>query len=263
MTDHGLYTLIVVSVILIGVLALAVLLIFNFSQKRIVHEMVKSHQMEMDYQEKVLASSIDAQENERSRIAKDLHDDIGGQLSIVNLNLSLLENSMQSDDPNYDLLKSIRATLQNCSQGVRHISHDLLPPMLSKFGLKNALEALGADVMKASKIEVIVDLDDEWTWLEKKQELHLYRIIQELFQNTIKHADATQIAITSNQTIDSLTLVYSDNGKGIETSTLKGGLGMSSMASRAKMANADFSMIPHPELGMSAKIIIKKNQNDV
>ena len=117
----------------------------------------------------------------------------------------------------------------------RQIAHDLLPPTLEKFGLKAALEELCEEVLETKKFAISYKLAIAENLLSKEQELHLFRIVQELFNNAIKYSEASQVQLTLETVENMVTLRYKDDGKGfnIAQGKQKKGLGLSGIENRA------------------------------
>lgn len=220
-------------------LAIGVLVLYNTSQRRILKEVEDAHLKEIEYKNNLLANSIEVQERERARIAKDLHDDIGSKLSIVNLNINLLQSHLNKNEQVSSIIGHIETSLSESITRVRDISHDLYPPILEKFGIQSALESLAKEITRTGVLRVQLEIDHEWKKFDKASELHIYRINQELLHNTIKHAEAKQVWISSQSEGDQLRLFYRDDGKGVDKSHgMSDGLGISSILTRINILNA-------------------------
>lgn len=235
--------LIIISMFVMMTLAVGVLVIYNTSQNRILKEVEDAHLKEIQFKNKLLSNSIEVQERERSRIAKDLHDDIGSKLSIVNLNLNLLKVNLTTNDQTEILLDQIETTLTESITRTRDISHNLYPPILEKFGIQSALESLAKQVTRTGILKVNLDIAHPWKAMDKASELHIYRIFQELIHNTVKHAEAQNVWIKSESIEDKLLLNYTDDGVGLASNgSTNLGLGMSSIQTRVGLLNAQMNI---------------------
>lgn len=175
-------------------------------------------------QEKAQFSSIlDAEQKERMRIARDLHDSIGQMLSVVKMQLS----SLPADTPAQAQLSGTQALVDKTIQEVRHISHNLIPEELN-FGLISALEDLGDKINKTGEVKVLVSIAEEVSThkFSKQFELSLYRITQEIVSNMLKHAQAKQIIISLQQRNNALLLEIRDDGKGFDPGSIGEGKGI-------------------------------------
>jgi len=206
MGEQELFTLILISISIMVILAIGVLVLYNTSQLRISKEVADAHAKEIEFKNDLLANSIEVQERERARIAKDLHDDIGSKLSIVNLNINLLKSQLQENEQLAPILGQIESSLTDSITRARDISHDLFPPILEKFGIQSALESLGKEVTRTGVLRVHLDIGHEWKQFDRASELHIYRVFQELIHNTIKHAEAQNVWISSKPQADKLNL---------------------------------------------------------
>jgi signal transduction histidine kinase len=187
------------------------------------------------------------QEEERQRIAKDLHDSVGQ-------NILFIKNQLLSKEKDDDkLLKSIDTAIEE----VRNISKDLYPNQLQKYGLASAVDALSEQVKDSTGIFISSDLQGIDEALNKNVQINFYRIIQEFVNNTVKHADATAIRITTEQSAKELKLIVQDNGKGFDVAQLKTkantSFGMLNMEERIKMLKGKVEI--ESEIGKGTKSV--------
>jgi len=257
MGEQELFSIIIISIVVMVSLAIGVLILYNTSQKRILSEVEASHAKELEYKNNLLSNSIEVQERERARIAKDLHDDIGSKLSIVNLNLNLLKTVVGDSDDTAIIIDQIESSLTDSITRARDISHDLYPPILEKFGIQSALESLAGQVTRTGVLKVNLDIGHDWREFDKAGELHIYRIFQELIHNTIKHAEAKNVWISSENMGDKMKMLYKDDGKGIEiTSKESLGLGMSSIQTRIGLLEAEMKIDNDIKKGYKIEFLI-------
>jgi signal transduction histidine kinase len=252
MSDKGLFLIILVSILVVIILAVGVVLLYNVFQSRILKELTEAHDKEIEYKNMLISNSIEVQERERCRIAKDLHDEIGSKLSIVNLNLNLLKGSVVANEKTAKIIDHIEHSLSDSIQETRTISHNLYPPILDKFGIQNALEALSQEITRTGVLKVETQIAHEWKKFDKNEELHIYRIFQELFQNTIKHAEAKNVLISSELKDKKLVLQYKDDGKGLnkeKESLMKAGLGLSSIETRVNLLKGNMNVDENTKRG--------------
>ena len=181
----------------------------------------KSTQLKLQIQEQRLASLIEGQENERTRIAKELHDGIVQDLTVLKLNLS--ENSD---------LSIIESGLTKITKELRELSYQMMPITLKELGLIPALEDLFNRSFTQKGIAYHFETYVTNERLDGKIEVNIYRICQELINNTLKHANASEVNIVFRKKNDELTLIFEDNGKGFDVSNFKSGIGLSSLRER-------------------------------
>lgn len=255
MSDQNLFSFIIIAILAILFLALALLLIFNMSERRILNEVAEGQEMEIRFQKQVVESVIEAQEKERRRIARELHDDIGSKLNVINLNFNLLEGQLPKDKETERLTQSIFELLTASIEQTRNLSHQLLPPILEKFGLNSAINNLAGQLTSTKALQVDLDLNHDWASFSRIDELYLFRILQELINNTLRYAEASRISIRSYREGDQAELIYSDNGKGIYNFDSKHtGLGIQNILSRAKLLNAKIEFITEENEGFEVRL---------
>ncbi len=236
-------------------LAIAIVVFILVYQKRLFAQKENIQKMEREYQKDMLQFSFEAQEAERKRIASDLHDDIGSILSAAKIYVNQLNPS--ADQDSYQELKSESTELiDNALVQIRNISHNLFPPNLEHVGFIQACEDLCLRIEKMKKIDVVFDYV-EVPRFSKQKELSLYRILQELTNNTLKHAEATKIKLKFRSKGDSFEFYYKDNGKGFDFENkdkAEGGLGMKSIESRANSINASIEI--NTQIGSGFEFIL-------
>lgn len=171
----------------------------------------------------------DAQEQERKGIAHKLHDEVGALLSIAKLHVSQLDESIFVADSDAEKkLKTTEKLLDEVSDTIRQLSHTLMPVVLEKYGLKRGVEDLLQSVATAKKIkveQVIEGLDDTTAW-DPDFCLSVYRIVQEIINNILKHSQATHALVQIVELPDAVTLYVEDNGKGLTAPRNEDGLGL-------------------------------------
>lgn len=167
-------------------------------------------------------------EEDRLRISMDLHDDIGQSLSMIKSKIAISKNT-QTD-------KSLETELSRVIEQTREISKNLYPSYLEKIGLVRSIARLMENIQSSTKIECSFDVTDKVEDLSLQTKTHIYRILQECTNNTIKHAKASALKISITEKGGEFTVVYQDNGIGI-SSKQKNGLGLLSIRERAKIIN--------------------------
>ncbi len=208
----------------------------------------------LQQQKKLVDAILATEENERSRIAKDLHDGIVQDLAALKLNLyataQLAPASLQ------DQLKTLLSNIDATTKDVRDISYQMMPVSLKELGLQHALNDLLNRSFEASKISFEFNVFGIEERLPEKTELTIYRICQELIHNTIKHSGATQVLLLLQLRNAILQLTYEDNGNGYDDTNVKNGIGLNSMASRIEMVNGNFEISSSPTAGTTVFIRI-------
>jgi signal transduction histidine kinase len=238
-------------------LALSIFFFFVTYQKKMLKKQLELNETKAKQQEEILQNTILAQEKERKRIAQDLHDEVGAMLSVVKLNVGRIEK--KSEEPMAkELAAETKNYLDEVITQVRRISRSLLPPSLEKLGLYFALEELANWVNKAEQLKIICWKNGEQFRFDVKKELAVFRIVQELLNNAIKHSGASVININTRFSPNGYLMIsVNDNGRGFELNEkLKTGLGLKNLESRTQIMGAKFKMKSKPGKGTTAIIYI-------
>lgn len=171
---------------------------------------------------------IEGQEKERKRIAEDLHDDLGALMATISLHL---ENVGSENNPN--ALHKTKTLLSEAYTKIRNISHVKNAGVIANQGLLVAVNNMVSKISSASKIDIEVIAHGLENRLENSLELSLFRTIQELMTNIIKHAEATKTTIQLTQHNHNLNIIVEDNGKGFDTTSIKeSGIGLEAIKKR-------------------------------
>jgi two-component system, NarL family, sensor kinase len=205
--------LLIFSVATVGMLILAgaIILFIVFYQKKMIKEQMKRQALEFEYQQKMMQAEMESQESERRRLAADLHDSIGGMLSTIRVGLSTLARTL----PDPRSMDETKAMLDDTISSVRRISRDLMPSTLERFGFLNAVKELCERFQGTSKISIHFSEPEEIPAMDKPRQLMLFRIIQELLNNAIKHASANAIYVTI-QNANGIYVSVEDDGVGFD-----------------------------------------------
>ena len=242
--ENQIITIVIIGVILLLFMAVSLLLFFFFSRKKIVEKELEKKSAEVAHQKDLIQATIITQENERKRIAQDLHDDISSKLNVIHLNSNLLlEGNLTKEEFNSVNKSNIDITNRTL-QSARKIAHDLLPPILDKFGLQSAIEELVDDFNTSKKVSISYTLKYPKNHLNKTLELHVFRVLQELINNSIRHGKAKNINLVLEFINSKLQLNYSDDGVGfdLKRAQYQKGLGMKNIESRIELLNGKMNI---------------------
>lgn len=226
------------------VLTISLILFIIFHQRKVIRYQLKLQQMEQEQQKILLKASIKLQEEERQRLAADLHDDAGPLLATARLYLN--ENLVNQDKTTQ--LQSIfqaRQIIDDTIQLIRNISHSLMPPTLKNFGLESAINDLFQKMSGSGSINASSRFHEYKDRLKAEKELIIFRVVQELINNILKHSSASFIHLTQNVHGDKFYLRIHHDGKGIVQSDFdklnksNTGLGLKNISSRLKVVQGN------------------------
>jgi two-component system NarL family sensor kinase len=249
--------LFIITPVLLVLAAGIILFVFKY-QRRMLQHQEHLRQIQEARQRQLLDATMQTQEQERRRIARDLHDEVGAMLALVKLNV----HQLMAESSNKKSGLKAKELLQEVVTSVRRISHDLMPVVLEKMGLVEALAEMKRSLPAASEIEMLFTCNKPDIRLEPKTELLLYRVVQELLNNTLKHADASQILVNLTFLEGDLRLEYIDNGIGFDyQGTLEHhgndkGLGLMNLQARIELLNGRLNFYSAPKSGTKAEILI-------
>lgn len=200
------------------------------------------NQLNIKHQRNMLEASVDSQENVRRQIGGDLHDDIGTLLSATRMQLGLLGKYIKNNEPATDFFNQTNELLNDAIGNVRRISKELMPATLDEFGLKIALKEFAEKMASHTGVDIQFRCEcDEYPQFPKKVSLILYRISQELVNNSLKHSGASQIIIDLEYKEKHMLLTVTDNGKGFDYQEVMAnpasGIGIRNIESRLSVVN--------------------------
>ncbi len=223
-------------------LTLGIVFFVIFHQRKVTRFNMELKKMEEEKQQILLNASIKFQEEERNRIAADLHDDVGPLLATARL---YLNENIVNQEPAAQLqsIFSAKQIIDDAIQLIRNISHSMMPPTLKNFGLESALSDLFQKINGSGNLNASVRFHDYRQRIKLEQELHIFRIIQELVNNIMKHSNAGFIHLTQNANATHSYFRLHHDGQGIiqtefdRLNHTSAGLGLKNIASRVKVLN--------------------------
>ncbi len=204
-------------------------------------------------------SMLEIQANERTRIATELHDRLGSILSALKLNFSSMEdrfdNKVESNRGQFDILKNL---IDDAASEVRKISHDMASGVLAKFGLMHAVEHLRKAIEASGKVTMQIYEHGMDERLLGSHEIILYRILQELISNSLKHGKASSIDVHLTKENHRVILIVEDNGKGFDQGKLNRseGMGLPNIKNRVKNIGGQVTLDSNPKSGTTVIIEI-------
>jgi signal transduction histidine kinase len=205
--------------------------------------------------EKGLSAVFDATEKERQRIAKDLHDSVGQQMSGLKLAWSNLIQSKEPIQNQKENLGKLSAVLEDAASEVRDISHQMMPKVLTEFGLGPAIQEMLDKSLQLTNLKYEFEQFNINERFDSRIEVSLYRICQELVNNVIKHSSATLLAVQLFKNQNHLILIVEDNGSGI-ASQISDGHGILNIKSRLNTINGEVNYEPGHQAGTTATVRI-------
>ena len=225
---------IVIAMLIVVLLSVGVIMFFVIYHRRLLIQQKEKQQLESEYQTELLKASIESQESERFRISKEMHDNIGAMLTTTKMCFQHVSTSLSEAELD-KVKKKMNSFFEGMIDSTRTISQNLSPIVLTKLGLIEAIRSLAESVEDTGNFTCNFSTNLTRR-VGKSEELNIYRILQELITNTLKHSEASEIDIElmSIPEDNALTLVYKDNGSGFSPEILakKKGIGLKNIESR-------------------------------
>ncbi|WP_167856727.1 sensor histidine kinase [Hymenobacter aquaticus] len=248
----NIYALIVLSIVGAFSLIVSFVLIHFRNQNRLAAQAKQLQEARIQYQQELLAAVIESQEAERRRIGQDLHDDVGTALSNLRMTVELYQHRTGPAADPAAFITSCKAIIDKVMVEVRHISHNLSPVSLNLYGFTEAVEEL-ADMLNNGRT-LRCSLDNEAApvldALPGPQATALYRVVEELLNNAVKHSAGQKVQLKFWLEPDVLIFSYQDDGRGMQWEpAAKKGMGLHNIESRLSILQATYSVQTAPGAG--------------
>lgn len=254
-TENQIQKVWIISGLFIVTLVFLILIFINLETKKKSHKQamslkdLKIDELLRENELENLQGLLAGQEVERKRIAQDLHDTIGGMLSTIKLHFNALRKSMGLKAEDSEIFTNADNLLDESCKELRRVSHDLNTGSLASYGLKENLKTLKNALELTSEVTVNLIFDELELPSSSKIEQELFKVIQELLSNTLKHAQATEINIQLSQFDDEIQLIFEDNGIGFNVNKITRGLGLDSIQKRIAKLQGTLTIDSHERSG--------------
>lgn len=241
-----------------GLLIFSLLAYRNYRNKQKLQQQ-RINELETEKQLTATEAVLKGEEQERIRLAKDLHDGLGGMLSGIKYSLNSMKGNLVMTPDNAQAFERSIDMLDSSIQEMRRVAHNMMPEALVKFGLDTALKDFCNDINQSGALKVnyqSIGLGNEE--VEQITAITIYRIVQELLNNIIKHAAATNAIVQVSKMDDVLSVTVEDDGKGFDTEILKHtkGIGWSNIQNRIEFLKGKMDVNSQPGKGTSVLIEI-------
>jgi two-component system NarL family sensor kinase len=240
----------------LGLLIISVLTYRNYRQKRILQQQ-RISELEKAKQLTATEAVLKGEEQERTRLAKDLHDGLGGMLSGIKYSFQTMKGNLIMTHENQLAFERSMDMLDSSIIEMRRVAHNMMPEALVKFGLDAAISDFCNDINQSGALQVncqSIGLKD--AVIEQTTAITIYRIVQELINNIIKHASAKSAIVQVSKIDDKVTITVEDDGKGFNPAILtrKKGIGWSNILSRIEYLKGKSDIQSEPDKGTSIHI---------
>jgi len=241
-----------------GVAAAAIITLLIWLNYRNKQKLQQQRINELETEKQLLAtqSLLKGQEDERSRLAKDLHDGLGGLLSGVKLQLGAMKGNLILSEENGRSFNLALLKLDESISEMRRVAHNMMPEALLNMGLQQALQDYCDGLSEAQPFTIYTEFHGLEQRMEPSVEIVLYRIVQELLNNVVKHANATRIVAQVIRQLNEVSITVEDNGKGFDVKTLEQlrTAGLRNIRSRVNYLHGQLDIQSEPGKGTSIHI---------
>ena len=253
------YTLTAAVIIMLSLSGFVVYFIFSNQRKRLKQQHEKE-QLKENYEREVLTTQIESRDQTLRDVSQEIHDNMGQLLSVARINLNILEKEM-AEQPQLKRIQDTNGLLGDVIKYIRMLSKGLNSDMLSTYGLRESIKFELKRIEQSAMIVCHFITDGDDFAIDAKKEIVIYRMVQEILNNILKHAEATEISISMNYTPVNFNLNIHDNGKGFDQSEAvnrniaDAGSGIRNLQKRAALVGATLQIKSEP--GQGTKILIK------
>jgi two-component system, NarL family, sensor kinase len=251
--------------LILFVSTILLLSIIRYKRKESLHKLEKQS-LQSQFQQELLQTQLEIQEQTLKNISEEIHDNIGQALSLAKLNLYMLPES--GDEAAQQKISNTKELVSKAIVDLRGLSRSLDTDFIQDLGLQQAIGYELDMIKKTGTHNTVLEVEGTVFRFDKQKELIVFRIVQEVLNNIIKHAKADKITVRANYETAKLQLTVTDDGQGVDLSPLNEndhsnfGLGIRNMHNRAKLINAGFSMNSTIGKGTEVKIILPKENNN-
>jgi two-component system NarL family sensor kinase len=241
-------------------LLIIILLSYRYYKQRQKLQQQRISELEKDKQLTATEAILKGEEQERTRLAKDLHDGLGGMLSGIKYSFQTMKGNLIMTPDNHQAFERSMDMLDSSIKEMRRVAHNMMPEALVKFGLDTALKDFCNDINQSGALRVTYQsIGLENATIEQTTAIAIYRIVQELINNTMKHAAAKTAIVQVTKTNGNISITVEDDGKGFDPVILESerGIGWSNIRSRVEYLKGKIDIQSEPAKGTSVLIELK------
>jgi len=232
----------------------------SYNKEKLILSVVRNINKRKELERQILSAVIRAEEKERHRFAKDMHDGLGPLLSTIKLYVNELNSDNLTSIERNELIKHSNELIDEAVNSTRTISNNLMPSVIHSYGLIQAVKAFCNKINITNKLNIIFEDEGIEERLDQNIELILFRVISELINNTLKHAQATKVLILITKDKNKISLFFKDDGIGFNVDDIinseQKGMGLKNIISRIKSINGTYNFYSSINNGFSISIEI-------
>ena len=255
--EYQIVTLIVVVIIVLIIACFFIFILVAYSNNRKRKYIEEKIARENEFQQEILKTQLEIQEQTLKNISQEIHDNIGQVLSLAKINLAIIPGI--SDEKAANKITEARTLIGKAIQDLRDLSRGINTDLINELGLIRSIEGELETIRRTGLFEASLIIKGSSLSLGQQTELVLFRIFQELLNNVIKHSGASAVNIVMDYSADHFIFDFSDNGNGFlrdgAGGSSKPGIGLRNIENRTKMIGASFDLISTPGSGTRVRIM--------
>jgi two-component system NarL family sensor kinase len=246
---------------IVSILIISMLYYLNFKQKQKLQQQL-IYKLETEKQLAATEAVLKGEDQERTRLAKDLHDGLGGMLSGIKYSFTTMKGNLIMTPDNHQAFERSIDMLDSSIKELRRVAHNMMPEALLRFGLDTALKDFCNEINQSGALKVSYQsIGLEGFTIDQTTAISLYRIVQELLNNTMKHAGATSAIVQLTKLNEHLSITVEDDGKGFDNSILteSKGIGWINIKNRVELLKGKLDITSRESIGTSVQIELTLN----
>ncbi len=253
MEQGGTTMLILITTLTVLLLIVVIIVIFSLFQNRKVKFLFDQKEAEQRFEDEIIKSQLETQEQTLQNISWELHDNVGQLLSVAKMQLNMLQPDVANGQKT--ILDDTSEIISKSLQEIRLLSKLMNPETVKNMGLEKSIELELQRFNRLKFLDANLNIIGDEIVIDKKDEIILFRILQEFLSNTVKHSKAPKLDVTLTYTKDNLTIKAQDFGVGFDEKEIQKGSGLINMKSRAKLIDTEFSLLSKKDKGVVLTLV--------
>ena len=253
MEQESTTALILITTLTVLLLIVVIIIIFSIFQNRKVKFLFEQKEAEQRFEDEIIKSQLETQEQTLQNISWELHDNVGQLLSVAKMQLNMLEPKVANGQKG--ILDETSEIISQSLQEIRTLSKLLNPETVKNMGLERSIELELQRFNRLNFLNAHLNIIGEPIEINQKDEIILFRILQEFLSNTVKHSKTPKLEVTLTYTKEHLTIKAQDFGVGFDEDEIEKGSGLINMKSRAKLIDTQFSLLSKKDKGVILTLV--------
>jgi len=260
MEQEGTTIIILITTLTVILLIIVIIVIFSIFQNRKVKFLYEQKEAEQRFHEELIKSQLETQEQTLQNISWELHDNVGQLLSVARMQLNIIQPDLTEKQKIF--MNETGELISKSLQELRTLSKLLNPEVVKNIGLEDAIQLEIDRFNRLNFIDAVLNITGESVSVDQKDEIILFRILQEFLSNTVKHSKTTKLDVSLTYTPNYLIIKAQDFGVGFNEQSIQKGSGLLNMKSRAKLIDTEFELKSKKDKGVSLTLTYPLNKEN-